>query len=185
MPFRLWKKSVKMILRDRRTFFVFCLMYTGLILLTSYSLELALYGAAAESGTGNLLFLVSLFVSLSLAILYAWLIVSRNRRTWATLKCIGYTNGNVNSLVLGQIIFTTVMGLVIVIEALFHYNAILVYVLPITNPSINVADIPFVTLIPVIVTCGMFILVQVLGYLVMRGKITKVRPMIALKRVGE
>jgi len=158
-------------------------MYTGLIFITSYSLELAFNETTAE--VGSTFFLISLGASLFLAILYAWLIVSRNRRTWATLKCIGYTNGNINSIVLGQIFFTTIIGLVIVIEALFHYNAIAVYALPLMEPDINVSNIPLVTLIPVVATSGMFLLVQFLGYLAMKGKVTKVRPMIALKKVGE
>jgi len=183
MAFRIWKKSVKMILRDKRTFVVFCLMYTGLIFINSWFFELAL--DPTTSGFGNVAFLGAFGVSLALAILYSWLIVSRNRRTIATFKCIGWTNGNVNSLVLGQIIFTTLTGMVIVIEGLFHYNAIAVYYLSVTNPTESVAAIPFVTLIPVVTSCGVFIAIQLLGYFIMRGKITKVRPMVALKRVGE
>jgi len=183
MVFRLWKKSVKMILREKKTFVVFCLMYTGLIFINSWFFELAM--DPSTSSFGNVAFLGAFVVSLSLAILYAWLIVSRNRRTWATLKCIGYTNGNINSIVLGQIIFTTFMGMLIVIEGLFHYNAIAVYMLSVTNPTADVTSIPFVTLIPVVVSCGVFIAIQLLGYAIMRGKITKVRPMVALKRVGE
>ena len=183
MPFRLWKKSVKMILRDKRTFVVFCLMYTGLIFINSWFFELALN--PATSAFGNIAFLGAFTVSLTLAILYAWLIVYRNRRTIATYKCIGWTNGNVNSIVLGQIIFTTLMGMLIVIEGLFHYNAIAVYVLSVTDPTETVASIPFITLVPVIVSCGIFIAIQLLAYFIMKGKITKVRPMVALKRVGE
>ena len=183
MPLRLWKKSVKMTLRQKRTFLIFCLMYSGLILLTSYSLERVI--GATSTSFDSFSFLILLAISLFLAILYAWLIVSRNRRIYATYKCIGWTNSNINSIVLGQIIFTTLMGLLIVIEGLFHYNAIAVYVLTVINPTEIVSSIPFVSLGPVVIACFMFIAVQLLGYLMMKGKITKVRPMIALKRVGE
>lgn len=159
-------------------------MYTCLIFITSYSLELFLSPETSDLGftTFLLLFVVSLF----LTIFYAWLLISRNRRTWATLKCIGYTNRNINWIVIGQITFTTLVGFIIVIEVLFHYNSIMVYLQAAdTSRSYNVANIPLITLWPVVITIGMFIFVQIVGYLIMKGKITKVRPMIALKRVGE
>ncbi len=181
MAFRLWKKSIKMILREKRTFTIFCGMYTVLIFSTSASLEMSLNPATASIGSG--FFMLSLGLSLMSSILYSWLIVARKRRTWATLKCIGYTNGNISSIVLGQIIFTTLMGFVINIELLFHWTAALTYwnevaATPITNVTL-------VGLMPVVFTFGVFLFVQIIGFFLLRGKITKVRPMIALKRVGE
>jgi len=119
-------------------------------------------------------------------LLYAWIIVARNRRTWATLKCIGYTNGNINSIILGHVFFTTLVGFIITIETLFHYMAIVGY-LQAADPNVGyrVANLPIISLLPVIITVGVFTVVQFFGYFLASSKITKVRPMLALKRVGE
>ena len=177
---RLWKKSIKMILREKRTFTIFCGMYTVLIFSTSASLEMSMNPFTAQLGSG--FFMISLALSLMSSLLYSWLIVARKRRTWATLKCIGYTNGNISSIVLGQIIFTTLMGFIINIELLFHWAAAITYY---NEVSPTLIDPTLIDLLPVIITSVVFLLVQILGFLLLRGKITKVRPMIALKRVSE
>ena len=169
-----------MILREKRTFTIFCGMYTVLIFSTSASLEMSMNPVTAQLGSG--FFMISLGLSLMSSLLYSWLIVARKRRTWATLKCIGYTNGNISSIVLGQIIFTTLMGFIINIELLFHWAAAITYY---NEVSPTVIDPTLIDLLPVIITSIVFLLVQILGFLLLRGKITKVRPMIALKRLGE
>jgi hypothetical protein len=183
----MFKKAILMALREKKQFTVFCLMYTILIFWTSYSVELII----AEGGIGiaSTSFFIALGVGIFLSLLYAWIIVSRNRRTWATLKCIGYTNGDINSLVSGFILFTTIMGFFIVIEVLFHYVAIVGYWIAadaeLYGTYYNVANLPLVSLLPVVVTFFIFLVFQILAILLANRKILKVRPIIALKKVGE
>jgi predicted lysophospholipase L1 biosynthesis ABC-type transport system permease subunit len=158
-------------------------MYTVLIFSTSASLEMAFSPDAATQTAGSGFFMVTLGLSLFSSLLYSWLIVARKRRTWATLKCIGYTNGNISSIVLGQIIFTTLMGFIINIELLFHYAAAMTYY-KMAAPAATM-NTTLVGLLPVVITSIVFLFVQILGFVALRGKITKVRPMIALKKVGE
>jgi hypothetical protein len=181
MAFRLWKKAVLITLREKKTFTVFILIYTSLIFLTSLFMQLAFNGGLG--GTAGYFVLIFFAVSLLLSLLYAWIIVARNRKTWATLKCIGYTNKNINSLVTGKIFFTTFVGFIIVIEVLFHYTAGVGYL-----QSANfVTDVPLVLidLLPVIFTFVLFLFAQVLAIILANRKIYKVRPIIALKKVGE
>ena len=84
-------------------------------------------------------------------------------------------------MVSGIILFTTLMGFFIVIEVLFHYAAIVAYL---DSAKINLDVKILVGLVPVIITSGMFILVQLLALIVVYRKVLKVRPIIALKRVG-
>ncbi|MFO8020592.1 MAG: FtsX-like permease family protein [Promethearchaeia archaeon] len=188
MALRLYKKGVLMSLRNTKSFVIFTLMYTILIFWTSYSIELIM-GANGGNAFGITSFLISLGASIFLSLLYAWLIVRRNRRTWATLKCIGYTNKNINSLAASNIIFTTLMGFIIVLEILFHYAAILGYLQAaeanVSNATYFVKDLPLISLSPVIATCIMFLIVQILAIVVASQKIKQVRPIIALKKVGE
>jgi len=179
----MFKKAVKMTLREKKQFIVFCLMYTILIFWTSYSIEIIIREKGSSVGVTSLF--IALGASLFLSLLYAWIIVSRKRRTWATLKCIGYTNGDVNKLIMGQIIFTTVMGFLIVVEILFHYNAIVVYWQAAYASENTVDKVPLITLTPVIATCILFLAVQLISILVANRKVLKVRPIIALKKVGE
>ena len=176
MAFRLFKKSVMMVLRERKQFTVFCLMYTFLIFWTSYSIELVI--KTPGLGLASTSFFMALSVGIFLSLLYAWLIVRRNSKTIATLKCIGWTNKDINSLISGFILFTTLIGFFIIVEVLFHYAAFFVYVNP-SSPTV-----PLVNLLPVFVTFIIFLTFQILAILLANRKILKVRPIIALKRVG-
>ncbi len=173
----MWKKAILLSLREKRIFTVFVSIYTILIFLSSLFIELG--GQLGESAIFFILIFFS--TSLILSLLYAWILVSRRRRVWATFKCIGYTNKNIIILVSGIILFTTLMGFFIVIEVLFHYAAIVAYL---DSAKINLDVKILVGLVPVIITSGMFILVQLLALIVVYRKVLKVRPIIALKRVG-
>jgi ABC-type antimicrobial peptide transport system permease subunit len=184
LALRLFKKSILMILREKKQFTVFCLMYTILIFWTSYSIELVIGGAGA--GFANISFFIALGIGIFLSLLYSWIIVRRNSKNIATLKCIGWTNRDINSLVTGFIMFTTIVGFIIVLEVLFHYVAILGYILS-ADPAGEhlVTSLPLVSLLPVVVTFVIFLFFQVMAILLANRKILKVRPIIALKRVGE
>jgi len=176
LAFRLFKKSVMMVLREKKQFTVFCLMYTILIFWTSYSIELVI--DVSGSGLANLSFFMALGIGIFLSLLYSWIIVRRNSKTIATLKCIGWTNKDINSLISGFILFTTFIGFFIVIEVLFHYAAFFAYIDPKTP------TVPLVGLLPVFVTFIIFLLFQIMAILLANRKVLKVRPIIALRRVG-
>ncbi|MBA7529894.1 hypothetical protein ES705_22093 [subsurface metagenome] len=165
-----------MVLREKKQFTVFCLMYTTLIFWTSYSIELVI--KTPGLGLASTSFFMALAIGIFLSLLYSWIIVRRNSRTIATLKCIGWTNKDINSLISGFILFTTFVGFFIVIEVLFHYAAFFAYIDP-TTPTV-----PLVSLLPVFVTFIIFLFFQLSAILLANRKILKVRPIIALKRVG-
>ena len=78
-------------------------------------------------------------------------------------------------LVTGNILYTTFIGFIFVIEILFHYTAIMSY-LGSPNPIL-------IGLLPVIVSFGVFLLVQIIAIFLGNRKVLKLRPMLALKRV--
>lgn len=177
----MWRKAILLSLREKKIFTIFTLIYTILIFLTSLFLELAFSGGLG--GTAAYFVVIFFGTSLILSLLYAWIVVSRKRRVWATFKCIGYTNKNIMVLVSGMILFTTVMGFFIVIEVLFHYTAAMAYL----HSENILSDLPLILigLIPVILTSCIFIFVQLLAFILAYRKVLKVRPIIALKKVGE
>ena len=165
-----------MVLREKKQFTVFCLMYTILIFWTSYSIELVI--KTPGLGLASTRFFMALAIGIFLSLLYSWIIVRRNSKTIATLKCIGWTNKDINSLISGFILFTTFVGFFIVIEVLFHYAAFFAYIDP-TTPTV-----PLVSLLPVFVTFIIFLLFQIMAILLANRKVLKVRPIIALRRIG-
>jgi len=177
----MWRKAILLSLREKKVFIIFTLIYTILIFLTSLFLELAFSGGLG--GTAGYFVVIFFGTSLILSLLYAWIVVSRKRRVWATFKCIGYTNKNIMVLVSGMILFTTVMGFFIVIEVLFHYTAAITYL----QSADILSSLPpiLIGLLPVIITSVIFLLVQLLAFLLAYKKVLKVRPIIALKKVGE
>jgi len=177
----MWRKAILLSLREKKIFIVFTLIYTTLIFLTSFFIGLGFRG---EFGDLAWYFVFIFFgTSLLLSLLYAWILVSRKRRVWATFKCIGYTNRNILVLVSGMIFFTTLVGFFIVIEVLFHYAAIVAYLNQLPNFDFTFEIL--VDLLPVVVTSGIFIFVQIMAFVLAYRKVLKVRPMIALKKVGE
>ncbi|MFX1324723.1 MAG: FtsX-like permease family protein [Promethearchaeota archaeon] len=143
--------------------------------------ELAFKGAIGQAA--NWFLAIFFGTSLLLSLLYAWIVVSRKRRVWATFKCIGYTNKNIMALVSGMILFTTLVGFFVVIEVCFHYAAVYSYL---TSANIDLEVPPVIIgLGPVIITSALFILVQLIAFILAYRKVLKVRPIIALKKVGE
>lgn len=76
------------------------------------------------------------------------------------------------------------MGLFITVEFCLHWVAITGYIHS-AFPDLITEVEPLVSLQAVGLTVAIFIAVQFVGYIAARGRITKVRPMLALKRVGE
>ena len=177
----MWRKAILLSLREKKVFTIFTLIYTILIFLTSLFWDLAIEG---EMGVSANYFLAIFFgTSLLLSLLYAWILVSRKRRVWATFKCIGYTNKNIMVLVSGMILFTTIIGFIIVIEVLFHYTAAITYLQ--SEKFLLKLDPILIGLIPVIITSALFIVVQLAAFTLVYRKVLKVRPIIALRKVGE
>ncbi len=165
------KKGVLLILREKKVFSIFAVIYSLLIFLTSLFLEnISFLGDVALY-----LALIFIFASVILSLLYAWLLVRRNKRNWATLKCIGYTSGDIIIMLSGIILFTALLGFIVVVEVLFHYTALFSYF---TNTNEML-----VGLFPVALTSGLFLGVQILSIAVIYKKVLKVRPIVALKQV--
>ncbi len=163
-------------MRSRKRYFVFTATYTVLIVWTCLSLQ----GMFNQTATEITLTLVALVLSIFLSVMYSWIIVNYRRTEIATLKCVGYTNKNVQTLIIGEIVWTTLSGFFIAVEILFHFVAIGVlgaFALNVTPVSITSP----VSLLNLFITLGIFLLVQVIGMLLAYRRALKVRPIMALR----
>jgi MFS-type transporter involved in bile tolerance (Atg22 family) len=170
-------------MRERKMFTIFTLFYTILIFSTSFFIDIVTRTNAGFGDLAVFFLIISFGFAIFLSVLYAFLIVIRNRRTWATLKCIGWTNGNINSLITGIVMYTTLIGFVIVIEILLHYAALIAY-LQTVNYLMNLPSV-LISLLPVVISFGIFLFVQLIAIIVANRKVLNIRPMLALKRPGE
>ncbi len=173
---RLFSKAIKLAMRSRRRYSVFTATYTVLIVWTCLSLQGMFNGTTVDFYQT----MVALFASIFLSILYSWLIVNYRRTEIATLKCVGYTNANVRTLIIGEIVWTTLSGFFIAVEILFHYLAIAA----LGSFTLNVSTISIespVSLLNLFITLGVFLAVQVVGMLLAYNRVLKVRPIMALR----
>ena len=74
------------------------------------------------------------------------------------------------------------MGFFVVIEILLHYAAIIIYL---QSANLTKLDPILISLLPVLASFGIFLVVQIIAIFLANRKVLKVRPMLALKRVGE
>jgi len=171
-------------MRSRKRYLVFTATYTVLMVWTCLSLQ----GMFDQRGADLVQTMVALFASIFLSILYSWIIVNYRRTEIATLKCVGYTNSNVRTLIIGEIVWTTLSGFFIVVEILIHYLAIVVlgkfWAPQRTYDGLNLVPVSIispVTLFNLLITLGIFLAVQVIGMLLAYNRILKVRPIMALR----
>ena len=183
MGLRLWNKSIKLALRSRRRFIAFTLMYTVLMIWMTWNWQLFFYGEK-----DFVLLMVSLVSTLILSILYAWIVINYRKNEIATLKCIGYKNSNIRTIIIGELTWVTFVAFMIMAETLIHISAGATYFYQqqilannITNAVYLEKTTPILNIWPVLATLGMFLVSQILGIIVMYSKILKLRPIVALR----
>ena len=185
MGLRLWNKSIKLAMRSRRRFIAFTLMYTVLMVWMTYNFQLFLY----ENNDDLLLLLVSIASTFTLSVLYAWIVINYRKNEIATLKCIGYKNSNIRTIIIGELTWVTFVAFMIMTEALIHISAGATYFYQqqiLKTPPISASDYitkttPILNIWPVLLTLTMFLVSQILGIIVMYSKILKLRPIVALR----
>lgn len=184
MGMRLFGKAIKLALRSRKRYVIFTITYTTLMIWTSFSIQNVFNG-----GSDIINLTVALVASIFLSILYAWIIINYRRQEIATLKCIGYTNGNVRTLIVGEIIWVTLSGFIVVLEILFHFLAFRVVRFNLsftTTETISLSELNNISTSPItfttlVLTLLIFLGVQIIGIILAYSRILKVRPMAALR----
>jgi ABC-type antimicrobial peptide transport system permease subunit len=168
-------KSGTIAVRARTRFIVFTIIYTVLVFWLALNVEENFFAADAETQGNLYLFIIAVSASVVLSILYAWILINYRKKEIATLKCIGWTNADIRTLIVGEILWVTIISVVAVAEVLIHYAAIMNY----ANPGVYTE--PLLGILSVVVTVGVFIISQVLGILLVYRKILKLRPIVALR----
>lgn len=183
MGLRLVGKSIILAMRSKRRFIVFSLMYTTLMAWMSWNFQEFIF--AGQDATRNLLLLlISIGSTLILSVLYAFIIINYRKQEIATLKCIGYTNTNIRTIIIGELVWVTFVAFIFVIEALIHVTAFTTYLADISGGSSSetiTVNAPILSIWPILITLLMFLLSQILGILAIYKRILNLRPIVALR----
>ncbi|MCG7853325.1 MAG: FtsX-like permease family protein, partial [Methanosarcinaceae archaeon] len=171
-----------------RRFIAFLLMYTALMTWMSINLDFVVRKVEEGSIEGWAdwsLLVYSILATVILSILYAWIVINYRKQEIATLKCLGYTNGNIRSIIITELMFVTFVAFALVLEFLIHQTAAVTYYWS-QLAGANAADYvegttPFLGIVSISITLGMFVFSQVIGIVVMYQKILKLRPIVALR----
>ncbi len=178
---RLINKSFLLALRSRRRFWMFTLAYALLLGLSSYFMNES-FKVNFTWGAETLMMIIVISTSAGMSMLYANIIVTYRKMEVATLKCIGWKNGNIRVLISGEIMAVTLVAFFIVVEFFFHYTAINAYGLNAQGQAIT-DSIVLVQFVPVVVTFAIMLGVQIAGILIANDKILKIRPIQALQKM--
>ncbi len=180
MSVRLIGKAFKLATRSTKRFIMFTVVYAAIIGWTAFSVQGAYDRNFAIGATETMYMIVAIAISVFISMVYANIIVNYRRIELATLKCIGWRNNAIRVLIVGEIMSVTLIAFFIVFEFMcMHWVAIAAYIKDFLNQPAT--DIIPITMVPLIVTFGLMLVVQIAGILLANTKILKVRPIQALQ----
>ena len=168
MTLRILMKSLRLAIRTGKRFWIFVTIYAILMATTSIFLDGAING-------GDIWPVLGLVAGTAVMALFYGLIISGYRKMQvATLRCLGWTSGDIKWLFLGELILVCVVAALIDLEIIIHYMGIGFYFG--ATPAV-IESLPF------LMTFLLIVGVQFLGVLVAWRRMLKVRPMEALRKL--
>lgn len=195
-PLRIFWKAWRMSFRTKRRFIVFTAAYA--ILLTwmvqyirSFIVSLVDISQGAYMVYYTTVLLETLAAGALVSIIFAWWLAHSHRDDISVLKCLGWSNGNIRQLILGEIIALTLSGLIaLTVLAILMNGVYFTWMISVTEPwfgptSVLVPDLlKWWVVNPVLMwmTFGLLLVSQVPGILLLTWRVLSVSPMLALTR---
>lgn len=172
---RILTKSFRLAWRAQKRFWAFIVVYLVLIYMVTY---LLLTG-------GTLQITIAILGGLIVATMYGFLLTTFRKTEIATLKCIGWSNGNLRVLIVGEILMVSVLAFLLFIEIGIHVTglayyltgssqSLLFFVPPAIQQVLIARDYLLVSLVVVVFA-------QIPGILLANYRILAVKPMEALR----
>ncbi len=176
---RIFFKSWRLATRNRRRFFGFIVVYSMLALAIATSFK------QLEKDPGNyVLLIVTIAVGIILSTMYGLILTTFRKKEIATLKAIGWSNGNVRARILGEILFLSLIGFILLIELDVHILGLSYYIFGL-DPIVLV-DTPLVqnfyfSRSIMILTFILIVTLQIPGVLFANNRALQVKPMVAMR----
>jgi len=188
--FRIFFKSWRIALRTKRRFIVFTTAYAILLMWIAQLVRVWWRSPLDPLLLTNLIY--SMVAGAILGIAFSWWLAHGRRDDIATLKCIGWSNHDIRQLILGEIIFVTIMALVvltanaILLSGIYYSWVVGLWLGPPEqtpavppNPLVNFWVVPSLFMW---ISFGVVMVTQVPGILILTWRILRVSPMRALRR---
>lgn len=162
---RIFKKSMIMATRNKKRFLAAVFLYCALSWWVSFSID-----------QGDLI-LTSMGIvgGLIIATVYGYILTQFRKLQIATLKCIGWDNKSIQILMVGEIVFVSLLGYLVTLELDIHILGIASY-LPFTGFQEFVFS-GFSLLLALIIV----IIAQIPAIILAYRRTLTVRPIVALK----
>ena len=177
---KIWFQGIKLAVRSRIRFITFVAVYCALAWLIAINLNAV--GSISPSPGGftepQIRLGSTLIASAIVSTLYGFLISTFRKRDIAVLKCIGWGNNNVRTLLISEILFVAVIGFVLLVEMDIHLLGINEYLSFLVD--VNTLILTSNTLV---LTFTILVLFQIPGVIIAYWRVLKVRPMEALRAV--
>ncbi|MHA1754825.1 MAG: FtsX-like permease family protein [Candidatus Odinarchaeia archaeon] len=161
---RILKKSLIMATRVRRRFILAVIFYCILSWWVAFTIQLG----------DTFLVTIGLLAGLVIATVYGFFLSQFRKNQIATLKCIGWGNTNILVLLIGEILFVSILGYVLTLEIDIH-------ILGISNYFGNILSEFVFSGFSLIISLFVVIIAQIPGIILAYWKTLRVRPIVALK----
>ena len=170
-------KSWRIATRNRRRFFGFVIAYSVLALSIATSLKQYIV-----KDPGNyVLLLVTVCGGIIVSTMYGLILTTFRKKEIATLKAIGWSNGDVRTRILGEILFLSLIGFLLLLELDIHLLGLSHY-LPWGEQALEIlTDNLQFTPAEIYWTFVIIILLQLPGVLIANNRALQVKPMIAMQ----
>lgn len=174
-------KSWRIATRNKRRFFGFVVAYSML------SLSIATAFKQLEKDQANyVLLLVTLCVGIVLSTMYGLILTTFRKKEIATLKAIGWSNGDVRTRILGEILFLSLIGFFLLIELDVHILGLSYYIFgldPIVLTSTPLVQNLHFSQEIFQYSFLLIILCQLPGVLIANNRALQVKPMVAMQAI--
>ena len=169
-------KSFRLAWRAQRRFWAFIVLYFIVVGMVAY---LLIPGTAIST-------FIAILGGLIVATIYGFLLTTFRKTEIATLKCIGWSNNNIRTLIIGEILLISCIAYLLFIEVGIHLAGLAYYFtasatgsLPFVPSFIQGIFVAREVLIPW--TFVVVVLAQIPGILLANYRILAVKPMMALR----
>jgi len=172
---RILYKSFRLAWRAQRRFWAFIVLYGFVIGMVTY----LLLSANAIST------LIAVLGGIIVATLYGFILTTFRKNEIATMKCIGWSNGNIRILIVGEILLISCLAFLLFLEVGIHLSGLSFYLSG--NPRNPVFFIPtyiqqiFIARDILPISFVVIVLAQIPGILLANYRILAVKPMEALR----
>ena len=177
MSSRIIKLSWNVAVRARRRLIAFTVIYGILIMWLAVTLRR--WNWADEAFVYDATFII--IAGTIVAGIYAFILSHFRQKDIATLKCLGWDNAEIKWFVIGEIFLVIILGFLAILEISFHFIGVLYYFLGPSISAYRIVNFLIFSPLVLLLALGSVLLAQIPGLFIATWKVSRVRPIVALR----